>query len=164
MDLILPGSGLIIWQLIGFLALLFLLTKFAWKPILAALDEREKSIEDALKSAEVARNEMANLKAENERILHEAKIQRDEMLHKATESAKQLIEEAKEKAQQEGAILLENARQAIQTEKKAAVEEVKVLVASLSLDVAEKLVKKNYSSDAAQKELVEEFVKDIKVN
>lgn len=164
MDLILPGSGLIIWQLIGFLALLFLLTKFAWKPILAALDEREKSIEDALKSAEVARNEMANLKAENEKILHEAKIQRDEMLLKATESAKQLIEEAKEKAQQEGAILLENARQAILTEKKAAVEEVKVLVSTLALDVAEKLVRKNYASDAAQKALVEEFVKDIKVN
>lgn len=164
MDLILPGSGLIIWQLIGFLALLFLLTKFAWKPILAALDEREKSIEDALKSTEIARNEMANLKAENERILHEAKIQRDEMLHKATEHAKQIIEEAKEKAQQEGAILLENARHAIQTEKKAAVEEVKVLVATLSLDVAEKLIKKNYTTDAAQKALVEEFVKDIKVN
>lgn len=164
MDLILPGSGLIIWQLIGFLALLFLLTIFAWKPILAALDEREKSIEDALKSAEVARNEMANLKAENEKILHEAKIQRDEMLLKATESAKQLIEEAKEKAQQEGAILLENARQAILTEKKAAVEEVKVLVSTLALDIAEKLVRKNYASDAAQKALVEEFVKDIKVN
>jgi F-type H+-transporting ATPase subunit b len=164
MDLILPAPGLIIWQLIGFLALLFLLTKFAWKPILEALDEREKSIEDALKSAEIARNEMANLKAENERILHEAKVQRDEMLHKATDSAKQIIEEAKEKAHQEGAILLENARQAILTEKKAAVEEVKVLVASLSLDVAEKLVRKNYSSDAAQKALVEEFVKDIKVN
>ncbi|UJP66289.1 F0F1 ATP synthase subunit B [Mongoliitalea daihaiensis] len=164
MDLILPGSGLIIWQLIGFLALLFLLTKFAWKPILAALDEREKSIEDALKSAEIARNEMANLKAENEKILHEAKIQRDEMLHMATESAKQIVEEAKEKAQKEGAIMIENAKQAILTEKKAAVEEVKVLVATLSLDVAEKLIKKNYATDAAQKALVEEFVKDLKVN
>ncbi|PSL02994.1 F0F1 ATP synthase subunit B [Cecembia rubra] len=164
MDLILPSSGLIIWQLIGFLALLFLLMKFAWKPILEALDEREKSIEDALKSAEIARNEMANLKAENERILQEAKIERDQMLLKATETAKQLVEEAKEKAQIEGAKMIENAKAAIETEKKAALEEVKVQVSKLSLEIAEKLLKKNFSEDAAQKALVEEMVKDLKLN
>lgn len=164
MDLILPSSGLIIWQLIGFLALLFLLMKFAWKPILAALDEREKSIDDALKSAEIARNEMANLKAENEKILHEAKIERDAMLLKASETAKQLIEEAREKAQEEGAKMIENAKAAIETEKKAALEEVKVQVSVLSLEIAEKLLKKNFSEDAAQKSLVEELVKELKLN
>ncbi|MFC0262336.1 F0F1 ATP synthase subunit B [Fontibacter flavus] len=164
MDLILPSSGLIIWQLIGFLALLFLLMKFAWKPILAALDEREKSIEDALKSAEIARNEMANLKAENEKILHEAKIERDAMLLKASDTAKQLIEEAREKAVEEGAKMIENAKAAIETEKKAALEEVKVQVSVLSLEIAEKLLKKNFSEDAAQKALVEELVKELKLN
>ncbi|MDX5477312.1 MAG: F0F1 ATP synthase subunit B [Cyclobacteriaceae bacterium] len=164
MDLILPSSGLIIWQLIGFLALLFLLMKFAWKPILAALDEREKSIEDALKSAEIARNEMANLKAENEKILHEAKIERDAMLLKASETAKQLIEEAREKAVEEGSKMIENAKAAIETEKKAALEEVKVQVSVLSLEIAEKLLKKNFSEDAAQKALVEELVKELKLN
>lgn len=164
MDLILPSSGLIIWQLIGFLALLFLLMKFAWKPILAALDEREKSIEDALKSAEIARNEMANLKAENEKILQEAKIERDQMLLKATEMAKQLIEDAKEKAQAEGAKMIETAKAAIETEKKAALEEVKVQVSKLSLEIAEKLLRKNFSDDASQKALVEELVKDLKLN
>lgn len=164
MDLILPSSGLIIWQLIGFLALLFLLMKFAWKPILAALDEREKSIDDALKSAEIARNEMANLKAENEKILHEAKMERDAMLLKASETAKQLIEEAREKAQEEGAKMIENAKAAIETEKKAALEEVKVQVSVLSLEIAEKLLKKNFSEDAAQKALVEELVKELKLN
>lgn len=164
MDLILPSSGLIIWQLIGFLALLFLLMKFAWKPILAALDEREKSIEDALKSAEIARNEMANLKAENEKILHEAKIERDAMLLKASETAKQLIEEAREKAVEEGSKMIENAKAAIETEKKAALEEVMVQVSVLSLEIAEKLLKKNFSEDAAQKALVEELVKELKLN
>jgi len=164
MDLILPSSGLIIWQLIGFLALLFLLMKFAWKPILAALDEREKSIEDALKSAEIARNEMANLKAENEKILEEAKIERDQMLLKATETAKQIVEEAKEKALAEGAKMIENAKVAIETEKKAALEEVKVQVGVLSLNIAEKLLKRNFADEKAQQALVEELVKDLKLN
>lgn len=164
MDLILPSSGLIIWQLIGFLALLFLLMKFAWKPILAALDEREKSIEDALKSAEIARNEMANLKAENEKILQEAKIERDQMLLKATETAKQIVEEAKEKALAEGAKMIENAKVAIETEKKAALEEVKVQVGVLSLNIAEKLLKRNFADEKAQQALVEELVKDLKLN
>lgn len=164
MGLITPGLGLIFWSALGFLIVLFLLTKYAWKPILAALDEREKSIDDALKSAEIARNEMANLKAENERIIHEAKIERDTMLLKASEAAKQMIEEAKEKAQLEGAKMIENAKATIETEKLAAIEDIKVQVGILSLAVAEKLLKKNFSEDAAQQKLVEELVKDIKLN
>ncbi|MCR9014290.1 F0F1 ATP synthase subunit B [Aquiflexum gelatinilyticum] len=164
MGLITPGLGLIFWSALGFLIVLFLLTKYAWKPILAALDEREKSIDDALKSAEIARNEMANLKAENERIIHEAKIERDTMLHKASEAAKQMIDEAKEKAHLEGAKMIENAKATIETEKQAAIEDIKVQVGILSLAVAEKLLKKNFSEDAAQQKLVEELVKDIKLN
>ncbi|WP_291786139.1 F0F1 ATP synthase subunit B [Cecembia sp.] len=164
MDLIIPGSGLIIWQIIGFSILLYILAKFAWKPILSALEERETHIDEALKSAEMARNEMANLKAENEKIIQEAKIERDEMLLKATETARMIVEEAKEKAQEEGAKMIENAKAAIQTEKDAALEEVKVQVGVLSLDIAEKLLKKNFSKDAAQQALVEELVRDLKLN
>jgi F-type H+-transporting ATPase subunit b len=164
MDLIIPGSGLIIWQIIGFSILLYVLAKFAWKPILSALEERENSIDEALKSAEIARNEMANLKAENEKIIQEAKIERDEMLLKASATAKQMVEEAKEKAQEEGAKMIENAKAAIQTEKQAALEEVKVQVGVLSLNIAEKLLKRNFSEDAAQQTLVEELVRDLKLN
>jgi F-type H+-transporting ATPase subunit b len=164
MGLITPGLGLIFWSALGFLIVLFILTKYAWKPILAALDEREKSIDEALKSAEIARNEMANLKAENEKIIHEAKIERDKMLLEASETSKQMIENAKASAHKEGAIMIENAKAAIETEKQAALEDVKVQVGILALAVAEKLLKRNFASDAAQQELVEELVKDIKLN
>ncbi|SMD42298.1 F-type H+-transporting ATPase subunit b [Aquiflexum balticum DSM 16537] len=164
MGLITPGLGLIFWSALGFLIVLFLLSKYAWKPILAALDEREKSIEEALKSAEIARNEMANLKAENERIIHEAKIERDKMLLQASETSKQMVEEAKDLAAKEGQLMLEKAKAAIETEKLAALEELKVQVGILSLAVAEKLLKRNFTSDASQQKLVEELVKDIKLN
>lgn len=164
MDLIIPGSGLIIWQIVGFSILLFILAKFAWKPILAALEEREKSIEDALKSAEIARNEMANLKAENEKIIHEAKLERDEMLLKATDTAKKIVEEAKDAAQVEGAKMLEAAKKAIETEKHAAMEEVKVQVAALSLSIAEKVLRKSLEDESKQKALVEEWIKEYKLN
>jgi F-type H+-transporting ATPase subunit b len=164
MGLITPGLGLIFWSALGFLIVLFLLSKYAWKPILSALDEREKSIEEALKSAEIARNEMSNLKAENEKIIHEAKIERDEMLLKASETAKNMIEEAKSAAAIEGTKMIENAKAAIETEKLAALEEVKVQVGILSLAIAEKLLKRNFSEDAAQQALVEELVNDLKLN
>ena len=164
MELITPGLGLIFWSALGFLSVLFLLTKYAWKPILAALDEREKSIEEALKSAEIARNEMSNLKAENEKIIQEAKIERDRMLLQATETSKQIVEEAKELAGKEGYLMIEKAKAAIETEKLAAMEELKVQVGVLALAVAEKLLKRNFTSDASQQKLVEELVRDIKLN
>lgn len=164
MDLIIPGSGLVIWQIIGFSILLFVLAKFAWKPILAALDEREKSIEGALKAAELARLEMSNLKAENEKILQQARIERDEMLVKANESAKEIIEEAKTSAQKEGARMIENAKAAIETEKQAAIEELKVQVGALSLEIAEKILRRKFSDVETQKDLVEDMIKDIKLN
>ena len=98
MDLILPSSGLIFWQLIAFLALLFILIKFAWKPMLAALEERETSIDNALKAAEQARTEMASLKAENEKLLQEARLERDTILKKAQEVSAKMIEDDKTEA------------------------------------------------------------------
>ena len=164
MDLITPGSGLIFWQLFGFLGLLFILIKFAWKPMLAALDERESSIENALKAAETARNEMANLKAENEKLLAEARLERDTILKKAHDASAKMIEEAKAEAVKTGAQMIENAKAVIETEKKAALAEVKNQVAVLTLEVTEKLLRKNLSNDAAQKELIDEFIKDVKLN
>jgi F-type H+-transporting ATPase subunit b len=164
MDLILPSSGLIFWQLIAFLALLFILIKFAWKPMLAALEERESSIENALKSAERARNEMANLKADNERLLQEARLERDNILKKAQEASVKMIEDAKNEAAKVAAQQIENAKAVIETEKKAALTEVKNQVALLTLEVTEKLLRRTLADETSQKALVDEFVKDIKLN
>lgn len=164
MDLITPGSGLIFWQLFGFLGLLFILIKFAWKPMLAALEERESSIENALKSAESARNEMANLKADNEKLLAEARLERDVILKKAQEASVKMIEEAKNEASKVAASQIENAKAVIETEKKAALTEVKNQVAILTIEVTEKLLRRNLTDEKAQKALVDEFIKDTKLN
>ncbi|WP_200974591.1 F0F1 ATP synthase subunit B [Echinicola sp. 20G] len=164
MDLIIPGSGLIIWQIIGFGILLIILGKFAWKPILSALEERESAIEGALKAAENARNEMANLKAENEKLLQEARLERDQILKSANDTSVKLIEDAKNEASKVGAKMIEDAKAVIETEKKAALSEVKNQVANLALEVTEKLLRKNLEAEKAQQELVEEFVKDLKLN
>jgi len=164
MDLIIPSAGLIFWQLIGFLALLFILIKFAWKPILASLAEREASIDGALKSAEQARNEMANLKAENEKLLQEARLERDVILSKAHEASLKMIEDAKTESSRQGALLIESAKAVIETEKKAALTEVKNQVALLTLEVTEKLLRKKLGDDKAQVELVDQFIIDLKLN
>lgn len=164
MDLIIPSSGLIFWQLLGFLALLFILIKFAWKPILEALEERESGIENALKSAEKARNEMASLKADNEKLLAEARLERDIILKKAQEASVKMIEDAKNEASKAAAAQIENAKAVIETEKKAALAEVKNQVAMLTIEVTEKLLRRNLTDEKAQKALVDEFVKDIKLN
>ena len=164
MDLISPSSGLIFWQLFGFLGLFFILVKFAWKPMLSALDERESSIENALKSAETARNEMANLKSENEKLLAEARLERDTILKKAHEASMKMIEEAKVESGKAGALMIENAKAVIETEKKAALAEVKNQVAVLTLEVTEKLLRKTMSDDKAQKDLVDQFIKETHIN
>lgn len=164
MDLIIPSAGLVFWQLFGFLALLFILIKFAWKPILASLAEREASIDNALKAAEKARNEMATLKAENEKLLQDARIERDTILRKAQEASAKMIEDSKTEAGKQGALMIENAKAVIETEKKAALTEVKNQVAMLTLEVTEKLLRKNLSDDKAQSALVDEFIKDLKLN
>lgn len=164
MDLITPGTGLIFWQLFGFLGLLFILIKFAWKPMLAALDEREGSINNALKAAETARNEMANLKAENEKLLAEARLERDTILKKAQDVSVKMIDDAKNEAVKAGALMIENAKAVIETEKKAALADVKNQVAELSLDITEKLLRKNLSDDKSQKDLIDGFIKELKLN
>jgi len=164
MELLTPGTGLIIWQLIVFLGLFFLLTKFAWKPIISSLKEREQSIQGALDTAEKARLEMSQLKSDNEKLLKEAREERDKMLAQAREASNRLRDEAVGEAKKAADKIISEARAAINIEKQAALKEVRIQVAMFSLDIAEKLMKKNLSNDSAQKELVEGYIKDVKIN
>lgn len=156
--------GLFFWQLLLFLLLLFILRRFAWKPILNAVNEREKTIEDSLNQAKQAREEMANLKSENEKILKEAKIERDVILKEARTMKDNIIAKAKESAQVEADRLVEIAREAIQNEKSAAMTELKNQIAALSIDVAEKVLNKELSDKAAQETLAKEMIKETKLN
>jgi F-type H+-transporting ATPase subunit b len=164
MELLTPGTGLIIWQLIIFVALVFLLSKLAWKPIINSLKEREGSIQSALDTAERARAEMSQLKSDNEKLLKEAREERDKMLKEARDIANHLKDEAQTNAKKSAEKILAEARAAINVEKEAAMRDVRAQVALFSLEVAEKLMKKNLASDKEQKTLVEGYIKDLKLN
>jgi F-type H+-transporting ATPase subunit b len=164
MELLTPGTGLIIWQLIIFVALVFLLSKLAWKPIINSLKEREGSIQSALDTAERARAEMAQLKSDNEKLLKEAREERDRMLKEARDVANRMKDEAQTDAKKSADKIIAEARAAINVEKEAAMRDVRAQVALFSLEVAEKLMKKNLASDKEQKNLVEGYIKDLKLN
>ncbi len=164
MDLVKPEFGLVFWMTVSFLIVLFLLKKFAWKPILASLKERETSIEDALNSAKKARDEVSNMKAENERILQEARNERDLMLKQARETKDMIVNEARGKAQTEADRIIAIARESINNEKMAAITELKNQVATLSIEIAEKVIRQQLSSDEKQKALVNDLLKDVKLN
>lgn len=164
MELLNPGTGLILWQLFIFVVLVILLGALAWKPILQSLKEREVSIQSALDSAERAKLEMASLKADNEKLLKEAREERDKILKEAREAASRLHDQAQQDAKKTADKIIDDARSVIQTEKAAALTEVKSQVAMFSLEIAEKLIKKNLSTDVAQKELIQGYIKDIKLN
>ncbi|HEY0769084.1 MAG TPA: F0F1 ATP synthase subunit B [Sphingobacteriaceae bacterium] len=164
MDLLIPGEGLIIWQLIIFVLLFLLLSQLAWKPIISSLKERERSIQDALDTAEKARLEMSQLRSDNEKLLKEAREERDRILREAREVSNRMKDDAQAEAKKSADRIIEDAKAAINIEKQAALKEVKIQVAMFSLDIAEKLMKKNLSSDKAQKDLVESYVKDLKTN
>jgi F-type H+-transporting ATPase subunit b len=156
--------GLFFWQLIIFVGLVLLLKKFAWKPILDAVNEREEGIRDALKSAENARNEMQNLQADNQRILQEARMERDALLKEAREMKEKMIADSKTEAQAAGQKMIEQAKAAIEGEKNAAMAELKLQVSSLSLEIAEKLLKDELSNKDSQMKLVEKMLGDAKLN
>jgi F-type H+-transporting ATPase subunit b len=164
MELLTPGSGLIIWQAIVFFPLVVLLYFLAWKPILASLKERETSITEALSTAEKARQEIATLKSDNEKLLKEAREERDRILKEAREAANRLKDEAAVVAKKSADKIVEEARQAINIEKAAALKDVRIQVAMFSLEIAEKLMKKNLTGDKAQKDLVEGYIKELKLN
>lgn len=163
-SLIEPAVGLIFWTTITFILLLVLLGKFAWKPILNAIKTREKGIEDALASAENALKDMRELKANNEKSLNEARAAREELMKEAREMKEAIIAEAKTKAQVDAERILASAHEQINAEKNAAVAELKNQVASLSIEIAEKILRSELSSDEKQKALVNNLMKDVTLN
>ena len=164
MALVTPDIGLIIWQLIIFLIVLFILRGFVWRPILSALKAREHQIEDSLRAADNAKEEMEQIKADNEYLLQEARIERDAILKEAKEEAVHIVEHAKAETSDITSKMIQDARDAIEVEKKNALTEVKDLVASLSLEIAEKVLREKLSDEKSQKALVDKFINDVKVN
>ena len=153
--------GLFFWQTIIFILLIFLLKKFAWKPILDAVNEREEGIKNALLSAEKAREEMASLQSDNEETLKKARSERDSLLKEAREIKQQIIDEAKNEAKNEAKKIISQAQETIQNEKNAAIVDLKNQVASLSIDIAEKVLKEKLSDDQSQMNLVKDLVKEV---
>jgi len=162
--LVTPEIGMLFWTTIVFLLLMFILTKYAWKPILKAVKERENSIEDALNAAEEAKKQMAELQANNENLLNEARAERDIMLKEARAVKDKIIAEAKEKATQDAEKIIVNAKESIHHEKIAAITELKNQVAVLSIEIAEKILKNELSSADKQKAIIDNVVKDIHLN
>ena len=156
--------GLFFWQLLIFVGLIFLLKKFAWKPILDAVNEREEGIKNALLSAENAKKEMQNLQADNQRILQEARLERDNMLKDAREMKDKMIADAKTEAQATGLQMIQQAKTAIEAEKNAAMADIKSHVSNLSVEIAEKLLKDELTNKDSQMKLVEKMLADAKLN
>ena len=156
--------GLFFWQTLIFLLLIFLLKKFAWKPILDAVNEREEGIKNALLSAENAKKEMQNLKSDNEKLLADARVERDVMLKEAREIKDRIVSEAKAEAQVQAGKMIEQAKAAINSEKNAAMAELKNQVSNLSIDIAEKVLRSELTDKASQTKLVEKMLGDVKLN
>jgi F-type H+-transporting ATPase subunit b len=159
-----PGIGLIFWTSLTFLLLVLLLGKFAWKPILNAIKTREEGIEKALGAAERALNDMRELKSNNEKMLQEARNERDALMKEAREAKEGIIAEAKTKAQKDADRIMAGAREQIINEKNAAVAELKNQVATLSIEIAEKILRSDLSTDEKQKALVSNLMKDVNLN
>mgnify|MGYP003923075489 FL=1 len=164
MDLVTPEIGLIFWTTIVFTLLLVVLKKYAWKPILDSVDKRNKSIEDALKAADKAKEEMASLNVDNKRILAEAKKERDLLLKEAREIKENIISEAKKNATAEADKIIVSAKSQINNDKMKALIELKNHVASLSIEMTEKILKSELSDKNKQKELIEDSLKSSELN
>ena len=164
MDLVTPEIGMIFWSTLFFLVLLFVLGKFAWPAILTAVKARNESIRKALDAAESAKKEMAKLQANNEKILAEARAERDALMKEAKQIRDKLIGEAKEKAAEEAKKLVKNARESIQREKAAAVNDMKEQMANLSVEIAEKILRIKLKDSKAQKNLVNKLINEADLN
>ena len=152
--------GLFFWQSMIFIGLLFLLRKYAWGPILSAVNERETSIKDALSSAEAARTEMESLQSDNQRILKEARAEKEALLKEARSTRAELINTAKEEAQAEADKILTQAQEAIQNEKRAAINELREQVGSIAMDIAEKVLQKELENKDKQVQLIDQLIQD----
>lgn len=163
MDLVTPQLGLLVWPALSFLLLLVVLRKFAWKPILESVNERDAQIRQALDAAKEAREAMVRLQADNEQLMAQARAERDQMLSEAKKTRDHLLSESRSKAEEEAKRLLEMARQDIENERKATLTEVRNLVATLSVDVAEKLLRKELQKDEAQEAYLQEQLRDLQI-
>ena len=164
MDLLTPELGLFFWTLIAFLAVFFILKKFAWKPILNSLGEREKGIADSIATAERVRNEMSQLQAENEKLLVQAREERTTMLKEAKEIKERIIGEAKEQAKTEANKIIIDAQQQITQQKNAALTEVKNEIGNLAVEVAGRILRKQLSAAEGQEAYMKMLAEDIKLN
>ncbi len=164
MELLSPHTGTLIWMLIAFLTVFFLLKKFAWKPLLNALKMREESIANALKAAENAKQEMEQLQADNEKIIAEAKMERDRIVTEGIGLKESIVNQAKEQAVNEANKIIKDARNSIKSEKEAALQEIKEHAANLSISIAEKLLREKLASDEEQKDLIDKLLRDTRMN
>lgn len=164
MELVTPSIGLVFWTAVAFVCLLILLRKFAWKPILGAIHDREQSIDEALNKAELAKQEMARLTAQNQDLMQQARAERDEILKEAKILKDSILNEAKKQAQVEGAKLIEKAKIEIENQKKVALAEVKDQVSTLSLEIAERVLRNQLDDKTKQEALVANLLKDVELN
>ncbi len=164
MDLLTPSFGLFFWTALAFLTVLFLLKKFAWKPILDALHERESHIADSIASAEKVRNEMATLKSEHEVLLNQAREERTNLLREAKETSDKIINQAKDSAKEEANKILTEARQQIDFQKNAAMVDIKNQIGTLVIEVAEKVLRKEMSNKTEQQDYIKKLAEEIKLN
>lgn len=164
MDLITPGIGLVFWTSVVFIILVFLLGKFAWKPILGAVKDREKSIEDALLSAEKAREEMSKLQSDHEQLVKEAKAERDNILKEAKSTKDKVIAQAEEIAREEASKIMARANAEIEREREQAFKELKKEVAIIAISAATKILKNELQDKAKQEALVNEYLQEAKLN
>ncbi len=160
MELVSPGIGLIFWMTLSFGIVLFLLSKYAWPMILGSLKEREEGISKSLELAQIARDEIKNLQANNEELLKEARNEREEMLREAKLLKGDLITKAKVQAEHEATQIVANAKAIIEQEKTAALRDLKNQVADLSIEIAEKLIKAELSEDKKQKTLMNKLISE----
>jgi F-type H+-transporting ATPase subunit b len=164
MELVTPGFGLVFWTTLTFIFLLLILKKYAWKPIVDAVDSRNDKIEKSLQAAEIARKEMENMHAENKKILDEAKEEKKNILAEAYQANHHIIAEARTEAQVEADRILEHARVTIESEKNIALSEIKHLMADLSVDIAKKVLQKELADENKQREYIDNILKDINLN
>jgi F-type H+-transporting ATPase subunit b len=164
MELLLPGLGLLVWTLIAFVIVLLILKKFAWKPILKSLKDRETNIADSIATAEKVKAEMAQLKSENETLLAKAREERATLLKEAKETADKMVAEAKQKAKTEYDRILQDAQAAIVQQKNAALTDVKNQVGNLVVEVAEKVLRKELGNKAEQENYIKQLAEGVKLN
>ena len=164
MQLLTPSLGLLFWTLLAFLIVFFVLRKFAWGPILNSLNERERGIADSLETADRVKREMAALKSENEELLARAREERGAMLKEARETKDRIIAESKEQAKIEYSKIVAEAQQAIETQKMAALTDVKNQVGKLVIEVTEKVLRRELSNPAAQEAHIKDLVEEVKLN